>query len=174
MGNLFLTGPRQVGKSTALARALAASGRRYAGLASRFSPEAGGRRFLHLLPYEALGTGREPLLYTADSLCARFGERGKEPLPGGFDGCGAALIRRALAGDCELLVLDELGYLEADAADFRAAVLEALADPRPVLGVVREGLGVWAGTDLGAVIPVSRDNRDDVPAQLLALLSQLL
>ena len=36
--------------------------------------------------------------------------------------------------------MDELGFLEADAVEFRRAVLDTLDGERPVLGVIRKGL----------------------------------
>ena len=62
---------------------------------------------------------------------------------------------------------------EADAAGFRAAVLEALAGPKPVLGVVRLGFGVWGGAPLGEVWDVTEDNRDSVAARLRRRLESL-
>ena len=61
-----------------------------------------------------------------------------------------------------MVILDELGFLEKDALEFRAAVLEALAGPKPVWGVLRLGGGCWGDADLGRIVTVTRENRDEL------------
>lgn len=166
--NLFLTGPRQVGKSTALGRALDMSGLRAAGVVSTFGPDRfAAEKALYLAPFG----GRAAL--DAAHCCARMDAQGKHPIPAVFDDCGAALLYAAMADPAaELVVIDELGFLEAEAAGFRAAVLAALAGPKPVLGVVRQGLGCWGGVDLGQLWEVTPENRDALPLNILRFLSE--
>ena len=162
---LFLTGVRQVGKSTALRKALAASGLRFGGVMTRFDARHGERR-LYLLPYavsEALPEG-----IPESAVCARMGAGGRRADPTVFNTLGATLLRKAMADEAvDILVIDELGFLEAEAEGFRAAVYEALQGPKPVLGVVREGLGAWGGAPLGELIEVTEGNRDRVPGEIL-------
>ena len=166
---VFLTGERQVGKSTALRRALEGCGLGVGG----FMTDFGGTRrsdskTLYLLPW-----GMAPDL-AAGEVCARLGPGEKQVFPEVFDGLGAGLLRQAVRDPaCGLILMDELGFLEADAAGFRAAVLEALAGPKPVLGVVRLGFGVWGGAPLGEVWDVTEDNRDAVAARLRRRLESL-
>ncbi len=166
---IFLTGERGVGKSTALRRALEGSGLRVSG----FRTDFGGTRYeenktLRLLPWGA------PPGSPAGEICARMGPGGKQALPEAFDGLGARLLRDA-GGDpaCQLIVMDELGFLEAEAAGFRRAVLSALGGPKPVLGVVRLGLGAWAEAPLGEVWTVTEENRDAIPGALRRRLAPL-
>ena len=157
MNNLFLTGEIQVGKSTLLRKLLEKSGLRPGGAETGFGPWRGEtERRLFLYPYGAPD-------YSQAAVCARMGPQGKTVLPGVFDARGAALIRAAL-GDpgVEVIVLDELGYLEKDAREFRAAVLEALASPKPVWGVLRLGGGCWGDVDLGKIVTVTKENRDEL------------
>ena len=60
----------------------------------------------------------------------------------------------------DVVVLDELGFLEKDALEFRSAVLEALRSPKPVWGVLRLGGGCWGDADLGRIVTVTIRNRD--------------
>ena len=162
---LFLTGTRQVGKSTALRKALAASGLRYGGVMTRFDARHGERK-LYLLPYsvsEALPEG-----VPESAVCARMGAGGRQADPTVFDALGVRLLREAAADEAvDIVVIDELGFLEAEAEGFRAAVFEALRGPKPVLGVVREGLGAWSEAPLGEIIEVTEENRDVVPGEIL-------
>ena len=162
---LFLTGARQVGKSTALRRALAASGLRYGGVMTRFDSRHGERK-LYLLPYSASEALPEDL--PESHICARMGAEGRRADPAVFDTLGASLLREAaLDPAVDILVIDELGFLEAEAEGFRAAVYEALQGTKPVLGVVREGLGAWSEAPLGELIEVTEGNREEIPGKIL-------
>ena len=159
---IFLTGQRGVGKSTALRRALAFSGLRVGG----FMTDFGDTRYqenktLWLLPW-----GETPD-FSAGKACARLGPGGRQVFPEAFDGLGAALLDAAARDPaCDLILMDELGFLEAEAARFRAAVLSVLAGSKPVLGVVRQGLGAWQDVALGEVWQVTESNRESIPPLL--------
>ena len=74
---------------------------------------------------------------------------------------------------CGLILMDELGFLEAEAGLFREAVLAALRGPKPVLGVVRQGLGVWGDAPLGEVWEVTESDREEIPARLRQRLASI-
>ena len=106
--------------------------------------------------------------------CALLGPGGRQVFPEVFDGLGSRLLLSAAGDDaCDLILLDELGFLEADAKHFRAAVLSVLAGPKPVLGVVRQGLGAWRDAPLGELWEVTKENRDALPRRLRNRLSSL-
>lgn len=163
---LFLTGARQVGKSTALRKALAASEKRFGGVMTRFDVRHGERK-LYLLPYSLSEALPESIPDCA--VCARMGAEGRRADPAVFDTLGVELLRKAMA-DADVIVIDELGFLEESAEGFRNAVSAALRGSKPVLGVVREGLGAWSEAPLGEVIEVTAGNRDAVPGEILAWL----
>jgi len=164
----FFTGPRNVGKSTALRRGLADCPRPMIGLMTRFGPTKDGERKLYLLPWSVLNR-RE----AADSdapVCARMNQSGKTVYPQVFDRAGEALLRQAAEQPEALIVLDELGFLEQDAQIFHAAVLE-LMHSRTVVGVVRDGLGAWQDAPFDRLLTVSEENRHDAAAELRAYLA---
>ena len=138
---IFLTGERGVGKSTALRRALCGCGLNIGGFMTDFGDTRyGENKKLWLLPWS------ESPDFSAGQVCALLGPGGRQVFPEVFDGLGAELLRRAAGDDaCGLILMDELGFLEAGAAGFRKAVLDVLAGPKPVLGVVRQGLGACCG-----------------------------
>jgi len=70
----------------------------------------------------------------------------------------------------ELIIMDELGFLEKDAPAFRQAVLDTLGCGIPVLGVLRRGDVPWH-EDIKAnpavrIIDVDEKNRDTLPREL--------
>ncbi len=165
---LFLTGPRGIGKSTALRRALAASGLRPRGLMTVFdAPRGCKEKNLWLLPWSP-----EPDL-SAGAVCTRLTPQGREAIPEVFDTLGVALLEAAAWDpDPGPIVLDELGFLEAEALCFRETVLRLLRGREPVLGVVRQGLGAWGDAPLGEVLEVSLENRDLIPLRILEWLGK--
>jgi len=70
----------------------------------------------------------------------------------------------------ELIIMDELGFLEAKAPAFRQTVLDILAGDVPVLGVLRLGDVPWH-QDIKrnpevAIYDISEKNRDTLPREL--------
>ena len=167
---IFLTGERGVGKSTALRRALQGCGLTIGGFMTDFGDTRyGENKKLWLLPWS------ETPDFSAGQVCALLGPGGRQVFPEVFDSLGAELLRRAAADEaCGLILMDELGFLEAGAAGFRKAVLDVLAGPKPVLGVVRQGLGAWQDAPLGELWEVTEENRDAVPDRLRRRLAALL
>ena len=165
---LFLTGPRGIGKSTALRRALASAGQCPGGIMTVFdAPRGSVEKRLWLLPWS-----REPD-YAAGAVCARMGPEGRKVFPEVFDTLGVQLLEAAEGEEgTPLIVLDELGFLEAGALRFRETVLRLLRGPKPVLGVVRQGLGVWKDAPLGKLLEVTAENREEIPTQILEWLPQ--
>ncbi len=127
---LLLTGPRGVGKSTLIAHVLARTGVCYGGFRTERAPD--GTVWLH----DLLSGDRAPV--------GRYDPRARRmcPLPVGFENLGVRALQRALQEQhVELLVLDELGWLEgeADCPRFRATVRAAFLSAKPLLGVLRAG-----------------------------------
>ena len=164
--NLFLTGEIGVGKSTAVDAAVAQLGLTPGGFRTRFDDKLAADRRLCLFPISG-----------ADArVAARFSDGHFLVDTACFDGFGAELIRAGLAAP--LLLMDELGFLEARCAAFQAAVHEALDAPTPVLAVLRQSAGDWldklrARPD-AQLITVTRENRDALPGTLAAMLRALL
>lgn len=165
---LFLTGPRAAGKSTALRRAIAESSLRARGLRTCFdAPRDAQEKNLWLLPWDE----EEDF---APVLCARVGPGRRVAFPEAFDGAGVRLLASASEDpETDLIVIDELGFLEADAAAFRSFVLSLLAGRKPVAGIVRQGLGVWDRAPLGELWNMTDSDREIMPARLAARLRKI-
>ena len=172
--NLCLTGEIQAGKSTLLRRLLEESGKRFGGFSTVFAGERGmPGAGLCLVPFGETKGGEE-------SVCARFGENGRQAVPQTFDTVGTRLIRTAMEDErVEIIAMDELGFLEADAALFRRTVLEAMRGPKPVWAVIRHGdrpgalCRLWQTAPVGRIVTVTAENRDRILQILLAKSSRM-
>ena len=119
--HLFLTGDKGVGKST-LARCLLA-GHTPCGFRTVRVTGVLDRPSVHLLPAVGGVPSAENLLFYCGAYsCDRF------------DTLGTAALRDR---DGDVLLMDELGFLERDAHRFQEAVLAALQGEQPVLAAVK-------------------------------------
>lgn len=167
--HIFLTGDIQVGKSTIIRQWLAAHPElRAGGFLTVWNGERNsGESSFHLV---SLGGG-EALTVNNRVGLRRFHQQGRQvtPYPEVFDAVGVSLLEQARA--CDVIVMDEIGFTENDAAAFHQAVLACLDGGTPVLGVVRDRPGVL--TDKVRAHPnvrlvrVSTENREDVLRALL-------
>lgn len=159
----FLTGAVQTGKSTAISRFLSANPalRRGGFLTVSIPTECGYDVFL----VPPVWTERD---LVPRALAGRRG-RGGGGCPENFDGRGCELLA---SRECDILLMDELGRMELGAAAFRAAVIEALHGPVPVLGVIKpehnaflDEVRAQDGTELFTLTP---ENRGEAPAAIAA------
>lgn len=129
--HLFLTGQRQVGKSTLIRRLLERESRKLGGFytvkTDRVFP---GAHSVHMIRLES---AEEPSVENMLFLCdAPWGEEAAER----FNELGCRAMRESRRA--ELLIMDELGPREARANAFLASVQEALDGDVPILGVLQK------------------------------------
>lgn len=163
---LLLTGRPGVGKTTALRRAAAPlTGRRLGGFYTEEIREAGARRGFRAVTLD--GWQRD---------LARVDFPGSPRVgPYGVDvGTVAALVERALRPDAavDVYLVDEIGKMECLSPRFVAAMRALLDSSRPVIATIAlRGGGfiaeVKAREDVEA-LEVTRANRDELPARILA------
>lgn len=159
--HLFLTGPKQIGKSTALARLLAGRDAALGGFRTRRIRVAGGAD-IYMLPPDRDDFRQENILFRR-----RAGQLLLDPAD--FDRLGCAMLEKS--GECDLLLMDELGPTEVQALGFQRAVLAALDGDIPVYGVLQQAdspfLEKIAARDDVRVVTVTEENRDALPGRLL-------
>ena len=144
--HIFLSGEIQIGKTTALNRALDEIQRkiRTSGTWGHWPLKIGGFRTFTV-------PGTRPGLWDIHMLsprqtaadCCRENRVAQKDLsrPGplafsqAFDRVGGGLLARS--SGCDVILMDELGFLESRAYGFQKAVLEALEGETPVLGVIK-------------------------------------
>ena len=133
--NVFLTGKKQVGKSTLLRRVLETlpgvetSG--FKTVTAADLPDALGS--VYIIP--AAGDRGENGDYNRVGV-RRGGGRVNLAYPEVFDGRGVGILENA--EKCRLVIMDEIGKMEADAPLFVARVKELLSGETPVFGVLRQ------------------------------------
>lgn len=164
--HIFLTGRTQIGKSTLIQKYITALRLKACGFATLWGPPAedGGRR-LYMHPYGKAGP------CTEKNLLARFLPESPSATryPEVFDTLGVSLLTPSEGAD--LLIMDELGFLESDSPAFQSAVLSALDDPLPVFGVIKPRskpfLDAVRAHEKVRVIEVTPETREDILQELL-------
>lgn len=173
--NLFLTGPKHVGKTTILDGAVAhavgcASARASCPVGGfRVEREYDGRR-LRAFRIVDVASGK-----SAPIASARKG--GWDVNAVGFETVGAEAVADA-ARSARLIVMDELGRFELAAPGFQAAVMKALSSPVPVLGVLKADsnpfLDAIRARDDTTILEVTEANRDGVMLRVQDWLASVL
>ena len=182
--HVFLTGEIQVGKSTAIGKALALLGGPKVGgfrTVSLPCPEIPGARFaVYVLPGAAPYV--DPLTEEAlagfpldrDHLAViRWGGGLHTPFTQAFVSGGLPLLEQDPPGTM-LLLMDEIGVFEAKAPEFCAAIARRLEGDIPILGVVKKKQAPFLEQvrrhPKVELIEVTRENRDGIPALIVELL----
>ena len=164
---VFLTGPRQIGKSTVIRKTIS--------LLQKEGPLRLGGFFTYW------GAKGDSHLYIA----AADPSQGQNPSP--LADCrNGSLIHHTEVFDqqslkllpdsspAHLICMDELGFLEADSPLFKGRVYSCLDSDKPVIGVLREGEIPWHDPikthPRVTLCEVTLDNRDHLPAKLAAAL----
>ena len=168
--HVFLTGDVQIGKSTAIRRAIAQLGRPVYGFRTFFTDRESAGKALYMLPAAAeRAPGQE------DAVVLFSGGR-HTPLTARFDALGASLLRAAQAHPEGLILMDECGRFEREAYAFQREIARCLDGDIPVLGVVRQGVLGW--TELirshprVTLLTVTAENRDAMPQTIAALIAK--
>lgn len=127
--HVFLTGPKQIGKSTVIRQIL-----------SKFSGSVGGFYTVKMSGYLDSGfsvhlfSPKDPVVPTEENFLFACGKPDKNS-DLRFNQMGSRILRHS--ADCSLILMDELGPHEAGAKEFRQAVFDTLDGPVPVLGVLQ-------------------------------------
>ncbi|MBQ8620286.1 MAG: hypothetical protein IJ418_22640 [Clostridia bacterium] len=164
--HLFLTGDKQVGKSTLLRRLITQKQLDCSGFETRaFYLDEERRGFtLH---------GRvEMPPYENDCICcARVGEKKSVPVLPVFEENGVAILKKSLASPSAFILMDELGRLEKQAGAFIDQIYTCLDSPKRVLGVLQrcssKHVEAIARREDVTVLTVTQENRDELLSQLL-------
>lgn len=159
--HLFLTGRKQVGKSTLLRRLMDACSLDCAGFETRAFFLDGERRGFTL-------HGRvEMPPYENDCVCCvRTAQRMSVPVPPVFEENGVSILQRSLQSPAPFILMDELGKLECSAQAFCDQVIACLDGDKHVIGVLQQcdsplTASIAAREDV-RVVTVTPENREDL------------
>lgn len=200
--HVFLTGPKQIGKSTVIQRYLELQQCRYGGfLTVKNEAVYPGARSVHMLnTTQKKKPSEENFLFFCGKNSARLYGRyaiAPEAAPR-FNEIGCSLLKpfytdnpacvhdalcrnqkkcTGFASSVELILMDEIGPHESDAKAFHASILRCLDGSIPVLGVLQQAdtslFHEIAAHPRVHLIHVSTENRDVLPEQLIHLFSFL-
>jgi len=164
--HIFLTGGRQVGKSTLINRILAELPEmRLTGFRTVTGPGPEGTfGNVYLVP-----AGQEPAFLPERMVGTRCGARRSiTAVPEVFDDFGVACVE----ADGALVLMDEIGRMEREASCFLSAVLRRLDGDIPVLGVLQYDSEIPLAKEIRKhpkvhVVEVTPENRDELFRPLL-------
>ena len=163
--HLFLTGERRVGKSTILRRVIERRGLRCSGFETR-PLMIGGERRGYLLHVRV----PKPADRNDTVACLRVTQQRMVPVLPVFEENGAAILRASLIAPEPFILMDELGRLERDAAEFCTQVLACLDSEKRVIGVLQQCdaplIDAIRARDDVQVLTVTEENRDAICAML--------
>lgn len=155
--HIFLTGKKHIGKSTLIKKILD----NYKGtvdgfLTIRTKDYLGDHYSVHMCHLKDNEIPNEQNLLF---LCGKADENATDI----FNHLGCSVLSKC--SNCSLIIMDELGPHEADAALFREKVLHLLDGEIPVLGILQEPAdSSWpeiTNHPSVEIISISEDNRDD-------------
>jgi len=165
--NLLITGRPGVGKTTVVEAVVAALPRTASGFFTRERRASGARRGFAI---ETLDGGTAVLADVGRRSGPRVG-RYRVSLEDLDRIAVPAIVPRP---GVTLVVIDEIGRMECLSRRFCAAVREALDAPIPVLATIARGGGGFISEVQGrrdvTVLEVTAQNRDGLPARIVALL----
>ncbi len=167
--HIFITGPKRVGKSTLLNKILAAWPGSIGGFRTvRLDSFLPGQYTVHLLrPGESQAPQEGNLLF----VC---GQRGQD-IAARFEALGCLALAESAGAD--LLLMDELGPHELEAAGFQRAVWQAVEGETPILGVLQQAdapfLDSLARHPRVQLVHVSLENRDDLARNIPEYIQKL-
>ena len=167
--HIFLQGPKKIGKSTIIRKMLEILTADTNIKPGGFFTWNGGEADPHVYMRPAC-TGTENKTLRLASYDPESGLISDNQV---FERDGVEILTGSKGAN--LIIMDELGFLESKAPLFRKAVLDILAGDIPVLGVLRLG-GVPWHNDIKSnpqvtVIDVNENNRDELPRELAEKIS---
>ena len=166
--HLFLTGEKQVGKSTILRRLIEEKQLDCAGFETQAFYLNGERRGFTLH-----GRVRMPLYENDCICCVRIAEKKAAPVLETFSQNGVSILQKSVESDKAYILMDEIGRLESRSEAFCAQVLRTLDADKRVLGVLQKCSSqlveqIMAREDV-TVLTVTQENREMMLAELIQL-----
>lgn len=172
MTHIVIRGARGVGKSTLIRRLLEAVPAKPGGfLTKKAPPDADGVERIHIYP-----AGQPQLPSEANCVGACQAGHLLDRRKDVFDTLGVAYLKDTAGRN--VLLMDELGFMESEASDFRRAVLNALDGDIPVIAAVKDKAvpfleQVCAHPD-AQVWRITPDSRDALFHDILSLLQDMM
>ena len=172
--HIFLTGPVQVGKSTIIRKTLEALSITPGGFRSvSVADLPDGAMSVYLIP----AGERDPSMTDWNRVGIRKLARGIVKFPESFERAGIAALQKAESA--RLILMDEVGRMESEAAQFSARILQLLDGETPILGVVQKAADTPLTNAIRnhpnvRVVEISVENREEKAREVLLLAAKEL
>ena len=167
--HIFLQGRRNIGKSTVILRTLEMLLPRRPLVLGGFFTWNGGKNDPHVYMKPARSGQEHEIFRLASYDAVKGGLIGNIRA---FDVDGVRLLNESRGSD--LIIIDELGFLESSAGVFKQAVLDTLEGNAPVFGVLRLGDVPWHRSirrnPSVTIFDVDESTREALPRELAARL----
>lgn len=166
--HILIGGQRGAGKSTLLARLLQEYHHPIYGFLTRMTePDAEGFHQIYIHPADG-----SSLIQSEENRVGSCDSRIHNAKTAVFNGLGTQYLTHKGDG---ILVMDELGFLEAQAKDFCAAVMDCLDGDTPVLAVVKARfdvpfLNAVRSHPKAAFYELTPENREELYEALLPII----
>jgi len=168
--HIFLTGPKQVGKSTIIQKVIERLKMKDLCIGGFCTYQGISNDLDIYINYYDRG---KP--YTLENKVAYRTIEGATPLPHTFDSLGVKILSDT---NVDIIVMDELGFLESSAELFKSKVLTLIDGIIPILGVIKEQYVPWLEQikyhPKVETISVTQNNRDFLPELVLHKISTYL
>jgi len=168
--NIFLTGEKQVGKSTLLRKVISDNTLRCTGFETLPFTIGGERKGFYLHSLAPLEAGEQDAV-----ISVRIAQRQSIAIPESFDRNGTHMLEAAMNDPAPFILMDELGKFERNSFIFCDAVRHALNSEKRVIGVLQRCdaplVSEIAARSDTLVIEVTPENRDKLSGTLSALLA---
>ena len=168
MKHLFLTGEKQVGKSTLLRKWLDRIDAAMSGFYTQKHMSDDGHLYVHML-----SAGIEDIP-SRDNILFECRLRDLDAASERFNRLGCSMLRPA--PDTKLIIMDEIGIMEEKADQFCESVLHTLDGSIPVIGVLRKEssdppiIHSIKNHPNVHIIEVTKENRDELALTLPEIL----
>lgn len=161
MKNIFITAPRGYGKTTALKKTIALIDKQVSGfeVGKKFMPDS---KEFYICDIEN----------SAYNCLIAYSKSNSKPVANieGFENHGCEILKKAMSSK-NVIIMDEIGFLEESALKFKQSVIDSLDSSNVVIGVLKKFNGEFINyiksRDDVLVLELTLENRDDIPKQIL-------
>ncbi|MEJ8554241.1 nucleoside-triphosphatase [Tepidibacter sp. Z1-5] len=161
MKNIFITAPRGYGKTTALKKTIGLIDKQVSGfeVGKKFMTDS---KEFYICDIEN----------TSYNCLIAYSKSNSKPVANieGFENHGCEILKKAISSE-NIIIMDEIGFLEENAPKFKQSVIDSLNSSNIVIGVLKKFNGEFINyiksRDDVLVLELTLENRDDIPNQIL-------
>ena len=167
--HIFLTGDVQVGKSTVINKVLDILNVNYKGFKTYGAEyKEDGSSVVYISPAENL-EDKTIVAYRGGA-----GHTKMEVNKDAFEVKGVQILKDSLNSDCNLILMDEIGFMESHFEGFKDAIRDVLNSDKNVLGVIRnkqtDFLDELRNLESVTLVNITKENRDELPEIICQML----